>query len=63
LSKSISIKRNSAIFLATLLVLGTISTILPSAQAQQYYEDNYDPEYHHIKIITITNPRIAVVPL
>jgi hypothetical protein len=29
-------KTNNAIFLATVLVLGTISTILPSAQAQQY---------------------------
>jgi len=44
------IKRNSAIFLATLLVLGTIATIAPSAQAQPYYEmddryDSYEPEY------------------
>ena len=39
-------KRTSAIFLATLLVLGTIATISPTAQAQPYYEENrYDPEY------------------
>jgi hypothetical protein len=44
-----SAKRNSAIYLATLLVLGTISTILPSAQADSYLTENwymiYDPEY------------------
>jgi hypothetical protein len=35
-----------AIFLATLLVIGTIATIFPSAQALPYYEDNrYDPAY------------------
>jgi len=32
-------------FLATLLVLGTIATILPTAQAQPNYEDTYDPDY------------------
>jgi len=54
LSKIISAKRNTAIFLATLLVLGTLATILPSAaQAQPYYggmDDRYnsyepEPEY------------------
>jgi hypothetical protein len=47
LNKIFSLKSN-AIFLATLLFLGTIATILPSAQAQPYYEDNrydsYQPE-------------------
>ena len=41
----ISTKRNSAIFLAALLVLGTISTILPSVQAQPYHKDRYNPDY------------------
>ncbi len=45
MSKIISAKTNSAIFLGTLLVLGTIATILPSVQAEPYYEDKYDPEY------------------
>jgi hypothetical protein len=45
LNKIILAKRNSVIFLATLLVLGTIVTILPSAQAQPYYEDTYEPDY------------------
>jgi len=46
LNKIVSIKNASAIFLATVLVLGTIATILPSVQAQSYYEDNiYEPEY------------------
>jgi hypothetical protein len=49
LSKIISTKRNSAIFLATLLVLGTIATILPSAQAQSYYEHGYDSQYPSYK--------------
>jgi hypothetical protein len=45
LNKIFSLKSN-AIFLATLLFLGTIATILPSAHAQPYYEDNrYDPQY------------------
>jgi hypothetical protein len=36
----------NAIFLAAILVAGTIATILPSVQAQSYYEDNiYEPEY------------------
>ena len=40
-------KRNNAIFLSALLVLGTITTILPSIQAQQYNEDrnNLDRDY------------------
>ena len=45
MNKIFSLKSN-AIFLATLLFLGTIATILPSAHAQPYYEDNrYDPQY------------------
>jgi hypothetical protein len=44
-NKILSTKRNSAIFLATLLVLGTLATILPSAQAQPYYEEEYYQEY------------------
>ncbi len=40
----LSTKRNSAIFLGTLLVLGTIVTILPSVQAQPYY-NSYEPQY------------------
>jgi hypothetical protein len=43
--KITSAKRNSAIFLAILLVLGTIATIIPSAQAQPYYEEEYYQEY------------------
>ena len=45
MNKIILAKRNSAIFLATLLVLGTIATILPTAQAQPYYEEEYESEY------------------
>ena len=51
MNKIVLEKNISAIFLATLLVLGTISTILPSAvQAQQYYTDryytqDYEPDY------------------
>jgi hypothetical protein len=45
LNNILSIKRNNAISLATLLVLGTISTILPSVQAQPYHEDRYNPDY------------------
>ena len=45
MNKIVSIKNTSAIFLATLLVLGTISTILPSVQAQPYYEDTYEADY------------------
>jgi hypothetical protein len=45
LNKIILAKRNSVIFLASLLVLGTIVTILPSAQAQPYYEDTYKQDY------------------
>ena len=41
----LSSKTNNAIFLAALLVLGTIATILPSIQAQPYYKDTYQPEY------------------
>ena len=41
----ISTKTTSSIFLATLLLLGTLATILPSAQAQPYYEDGYESEY------------------
>ena len=37
MNKIVLTNKINAIFLATLLVLGTISTILPSAQAQQYY--------------------------
>ena len=45
MNKIVSIKSN-AIFLAAILVAGTIATILPSVQAQSYYEDNiYEPEY------------------
>jgi hypothetical protein len=49
LSNNILAKRNSSIFLGTLLVLGTIATILPSAQAQQYYEESYGSEYPSYK--------------
>jgi hypothetical protein len=45
LNNILSSKTNSAIFLAVLPVLGTIATILPSAQAQPYYEDGYESEY------------------
>jgi hypothetical protein len=45
LIKIISAKRNSTIFLATILILGTIATILPSAQGQQYYEERYESKY------------------
>jgi hypothetical protein len=54
LNNIISAKRNSAIFLATLLVLGTIATISPSfmveAQAEPFYGmddryDSYEEEY------------------
>ena len=41
----LSSKTNNAIFLAALLVLGTIATILPSIQAQPYYKDTYQPDY------------------
>jgi hypothetical protein len=48
LSKIILAKRNSAIFLSILLVLGTIATVLPSAQAQPYDLNigygSYEPE-------------------
>jgi len=40
LNKIVSTKTTSSIFLAALLVVGTIATILPSAQAQPYYEMN-----------------------
>jgi hypothetical protein len=43
LSKIILAKRNSVIFLSALLVLGTLTTILPTVQSQQYYEDRYNP--------------------
>ena len=49
MSKFITTKTTSSIFLATLLVLGTIVTILPSAQAQQYYEESYGSEYPSYK--------------
>jgi hypothetical protein len=39
-SKIISLKSSSAIFLATLLVVGTIAIILPSVQAQPYEMNN-----------------------
>gem|GEM_PF-5838902 len=40
-----STKITSSIFLATLLVLGTIATILPTAQAQPFYGmDSYDDD-------------------
>jgi hypothetical protein len=45
LNNILSSKTNNAIFLAALLVLGTIATILPSIQAQPYYKDTYQPEY------------------
>jgi hypothetical protein len=45
LNNILSSKTNSAIFLAALLVLGTIATILPSTQAQPYYKDIYQPDY------------------
>ena len=38
MTKIVLIKRNSAIFLATLLILGTIATITSSVQAQPYYD-------------------------
>ena len=42
----LSTKTTSSIILTTLLVLGTIATISPTAQAQPYYEENrYEPEY------------------
>ena len=47
-NKIVSIKNTYAIFLSTLLVLGTIATISPSfmagAQAEPYYgmDDRYD---------------------
>jgi hypothetical protein len=54
LNKIISIKKTSSIFLATLLILGTLATISPSfmlgAQAQQDYGgidnmyNSYEPE-------------------
>ena len=45
MNKIVSIKKTSSIFLATILVLGTIATISPSfiadVQAQQYHrQDN-----------------------
>ena len=47
-SKIISLKSSSAIFLATLLVVGTIAIILPSVQAQPYEMNNgygsYEPQ-------------------
>ncbi len=55
MNKIVSIKRYSAIFLATVLVLGTIATISPSfmlgSQAEPYYDgmddryDSYEPTY------------------
>jgi len=41
-------KRNSAILLGMLLLLGTIATILPSVQAAPYYKDRYYTQgYEH----------------
>jgi hypothetical protein len=52
LNKIVLTKKTSAIFLATVLVLGTITLFLPSfmtgAQAQEYYdgiENNYENDY------------------
>ena len=45
LSKILLVKRNIAIFLSTLLVLGTLATILPSVQAAPYFEDRYNSDY------------------
>jgi hypothetical protein len=45
LNNIISTKTTSSIFLAALLVLRTIATILPSAQPQPYYRDTYEPDY------------------
>ena len=54
MNKIVSTENTSAIFLATVLVLGTISTISPSfmlgAQAEPYYGmnnryDSYEPDY------------------
>jgi hypothetical protein len=45
LSKIILAKRKSTIFLSTLIVLGTLATILPSVQAAPYFEDRYNSDY------------------
>jgi hypothetical protein len=44
-NKILSTKKTISLFLAIVLVTGTIATILPSVQAQPYYEERYAPDY------------------
>ena len=53
MNKIVSTKRTSAIFLAIVLVTGTIATLsfptfmtISAAQAQQYYGDRMDNDYN-----------------
>lgn len=56
----ISTKRNSSIFLATLLVIGTIATILPSAQAEPYYGMDKDRKDVSVSSLKCNNINVNV---
>ena len=69
LTKKVSIKKTSAVFLAIVLVAGTITLFSPlfmkGAQAQQGYgrmDNNYENHYGK-DIYKSTNPMIVVVSL
>ena len=49
MSKLASLIKINAVFLAIVLISGTIATILPSAQAVSYNEDGYNPKYQSYK--------------
>jgi hypothetical protein len=56
----ISLKKNSAIFLATLLIIGTISTIVPSIQAEPYYGADKDRKQVNVDSLKCNNININV---